>query len=81
MAQLIVRKLDEALVRKLKARAGREGISTEEAHRRILQQALEDENDLPKTELNFKEFLLTMPNVGRDEDFERNKDPMREVDL
>src|ERR1044071_203544 len=43
MAQLIVRNLDEALVRELKARAARKGRSAEEEHRAILREALKPE--------------------------------------
>jgi len=40
MPQLIVRNLEEKVVRKLKQRAGEHGISMEEGHRRILQDTL-----------------------------------------
>jgi antitoxin FitA len=40
MAQLIVRKVEEALVRKLKMRARKRGVSAEEEHRRILRESL-----------------------------------------
>ena len=40
MAQLLVRKLDDSLVRKLKQRARAHGVSAEEEHRRILAEAL-----------------------------------------
>lgn len=40
MSQLLVRKIDPQTVQKLKARASAHGISAEEAHRRILQEAL-----------------------------------------
>ena len=39
MAQIIVRKLDDGLVARLKARAKRKGVSLEEEVRRILQDA------------------------------------------
>jgi plasmid stability protein len=70
MPQLIVRQIDEEIVRKLKARAGREGISMEEAHRRILRESLLNK---PRR-LSFKQHLLAMPEGGPDELFERNKD-------
>jgi plasmid stability protein len=81
MAQLIVRKLKKSVVLKLKRRAAQHGISTEEEHRRILREILEPK-EKPKPKLSFKEYLLTMPNVGEDSDFEmpRNDKP-REVDL
>ena len=77
MAQLLVRNVDDELVRKLKARAGRHGVSVEEEHRRILRDAL---SASPK-KLSFKEHLLSMPNVGDDSVFERPRDLGREVEL
>lgn len=81
MAQLIVRKLNDRLVLRLKRRAAKHGVSTEEEHRRILREILEPK-EKPKPRMSFKEYLLTMPNVGKDSDFEmpRNDKP-REVDL
>jgi plasmid stability protein len=43
VAQLLVRQLDDDLKARLKRRAARHGLSMEEAARRILRQALEDE--------------------------------------
>ena len=40
MSQLLVRKIDSETVQKLKARASANGVSAEEEHRRILQEAL-----------------------------------------
>jgi antitoxin FitA len=40
MAQLLVRNVDEILVRKLKRRARERGVSAEEEHRRILAESL-----------------------------------------
>ncbi len=40
MAQLLVRDIDESLVRKLKRRAREHGVSAEEEHRRILKETL-----------------------------------------
>jgi len=69
MPQLIVRQIEQTVVRKLKQQAGEHGVSTEEEHRRILREAL-----LGKTarKQSFKEALLAMPNVGEDRDFERD---------
>jgi plasmid stability protein len=69
MAQLLVRKLEAVVVQKLRQKAARDGISMEEEHRRILRDALVGKTRKPK--LSFKEFLLTMPNVGNDADFKR----------
>jgi antitoxin FitA len=75
--QLIVRNLDEEVVRELKLRAARHGRSAEAEHREILREAL-----LPAAaRKDFKEFLLSMPDVGEDSDFERPEDFGRDVEL
>lgn len=66
MANLLVRNVDEDIVRELKARSGKHGISAEEEHRRILRQVL-----MGPRKRSFVEVLASMPNVGRDEDFAR----------
>jgi len=78
MAQLIVRGIDEKVVKKLKARAGLHGVSTEEEHRRILREVLM--GDQTEGQL-FKEYLLKMPDVGPDSIFERTSDKGRKVKL
>ena len=78
MAQLIVRNIEEKVVRKLKERAGANGVSTEEEHRRILEAALFPKK---KAKLTFKEHLLAMPNLGPDDLFEREKDYGRDIEL
>ena len=76
MNQLIVRNLEEEVVRELKLRAARHGRSTEAEHREILREAL-----LPaKDRRSFKELLLAIPGVGEDADFERNPDLGRDVE-
>ena len=77
MAQLLVRNVEDKLVKKLKERAGKHGISMEEEHRRILREALVGRKRKP----SFKEFLLTMPSVGGDDDFERGPQIERAVQL
>jgi hypothetical protein len=78
MPQLIVRKVEETVVRKLKERAGRNGVSMEEEHRRILREALLSS---PQKKTSLKEYLLQMPNVGPDSLFERGPQREREVEL
>ena len=78
MPQLIVRDIEEKVVRRLKERAGKHGVSMEEEHRRVLREALFPR---PKRRASFKEFLLSMPNVARDSDFDRPSDMGREVAL
>jgi plasmid stability protein len=61
MPQLIVRKLETAVVRRLRSRAAAEGVSVEEAHRRVLRQALLGEPSHVRR--NFVEYLQAMPNI------------------
>ncbi len=76
MPQLLVRNIEAAVVRKLRQKAAAEGISMEEEHRRILRQSLLGKEAAPK--LSFKDFLLTMPDVGDDSVFARPKSKMRQ---
>ena len=62
MPQLIVRKLESSVVRRLRSRAVAEGVSVEEAHRRVLRQALL--GDQPAARRNFIEYLQAMPDVS-----------------
>jgi hypothetical protein len=50
----------------------------EEEHRRILREVLIGP---PKKRRSFKEFLLAMPNVGEDQDFERGPQIDRSVEV
>jgi plasmid stability protein len=92
MAQLLVRNLDPSVVKKLRLKAARDGVSMEEEHRRILRGALRvgpkkgrastRKKVVPKRrKMNFKEFLLSMPNVGTDADFDRDRSLPRNVEL
>lgn len=78
MPQLIVRNIEEKVVRKLKERAGRHGVSTEEEHRRILREALTGRTG---KRTSFKEYLFEMPNIGDDELFKRHPDKGRDIKL
>jgi len=66
VADLLVRGVDETVVRALKARAGAHGRSAEAEHREILAAAL----TRPRRR-SFADVLASMPNVGADADFER----------
>lgn len=66
MAQLVVRNLDQAIVDALKKRAARHGHSAEAEHRAILSEVL-----LRPEKKSFTKVLASIPNVGKDEDFER----------
>ncbi|WP_252180308.1 DNA-binding protein [Endozoicomonas sp. 4G] len=69
MANLIVRNIDDRIVDALKARAGQHGRSAEAEHRRILETAL-----LRPRKKTLAEALKSIPNVGKDTDFERIND-------
>jgi plasmid stability protein len=73
--QLIVRNVDEGLVRALKRRATRHGRSAEAEHREILQAALR--GDLERA--SFKHALASMPDVATDADFAFPRDLPRDI--
>ena len=79
MTELVVRNVDELVTQKLRQRATAHGVSVEEEHRRILHQVLLGHEARDTTD--FKEYLLSMPDVGEDSDFARVPGTMREVDL
>jgi plasmid stability protein len=66
---LIVRNVDTEVVKLLKQKAARNGRSAEAEHRAILEAALRR----PRKR-SISEVLAAMPNVGRDSDFEFNRD-------
>jgi antitoxin FitA len=78
MPQLIVRQIEEKVVKKLKQQAGEHGVSMEEEHRRILRKSLLGK---PGKRASFKQALLAMPNIGRDADFERRPQLERPISL
>lgn len=69
MADLLVRGIDESIVKSLKKRAAANGRSAEAEHREILATALAR----PRRR-SFAEVLASMPSVGADADFERRHD-------
>lgn len=69
MPNLIVRNVDERIVRALKSRAGKHSRSAEAEHREILAAVL-----LTSRKKSFAEVLASMPNVGKDTDFARAED-------
>jgi plasmid stability protein len=78
MPQLIVRQIEEKVVRKLKQRAGAHGVSMEEEHRRILRDSVLGKASQRRS---FKAALLAMPNVGKDMDFQRGPQLKRPIKL
>lgn len=69
MANLIVRNIDDEIVKALKMRAGQKGVSAEAEHRKILELVL-----IKPRKKSFSEVLSLIPNVGNDSDFERTQD-------
>ena len=69
MANLVVRNIDDEIVRALKSRAELKGISSEEEHRNILKAAL-----IRPKKKSFSEVLHANPSVASDSDFERRQD-------
>lgn len=80
MAQLIVRKIEDEVVKELKQRAGQHGHSAEEEHRAILRKVLLGSGQ-SAAGMSFEEYLGSMPDVGDDADFSRIEGSIRDVDL
>ena len=66
MANLMVRNVDDAVVKALNVRASKDGLSAEAVHRKILEDAL-----LKPKKKSLVDVLMVIPDVGRDEDFSR----------
>jgi plasmid stability protein len=77
MAQLIVRNVEDEVVRALKQRAALHGVSAEAEHRAILKSALLGH----AASRSFKQALLAMPDVGADSDFDPQRDSDRHVEI
>jgi len=78
MPQLLVRDIEIAVLRRLRSSAAAQGVSVEEAHRRLLRSALTGNNPGPKR--NFIEYLRSIPQ-GADVVFPRTSDLPRHVEL
>ena len=66
MADLLVRGVDEAVVRALKKQADANGRSDEAEHLEILKAVLSNSE-----QRSFVDTLIAVPNVGPDKDFQR----------
>ena len=75
MPQLIVRNLEEKVVRALRERAASKGRSTEAEHREILREAL----STTRRRVSLKSLLSDMPDAGNDADFARPRAKARKV--
>lgn len=78
MPQLLVRNIEAAIVKKLRNSAAAQGISVEEAHRRLLRSALM--GDQPQPKRDFIEYLRSIPQ-SEEVDFPRSPDLPRSVVL
>jgi len=78
MPQLLVRDLEPAIVRRLRSQAAAQGISVEEAHRRLLRAALFGDTPGPKD--NFIAYLRSVP-TGEEIEFPRSQDLPRPLEL
>jgi antitoxin FitA len=77
VAQLIVRNLEDSVVRALRERAASKGRSTEAEHREILREALVK----IRRGTSLKTLLTEMPDAGDDADFGRPRAKTRKVRL
>ncbi len=78
MPQLLVRDIEPAVIAKLRRHAAAQGISVEEAHRRLLREALL--GDQPGPQEDFLAYLRSIP-TGESIDFARASDLPRAVEL
>jgi plasmid stability protein len=78
MPQLLVRKIEPAVVKELRVRAANQGISVEEAHRRLLREVLLGEK--PEAGSDFLAYLCSVPKDS-EITFERDRSLPREVIL
>ncbi len=75
MASMLVRGVEESVVRALKNRAAEHGRSAEAEHRSILTAAL-----LHPPRRKLADLLASMPDVGSDEDFARQPEGVANTD-
>ncbi len=76
MPSLIVRNIDESIIKALKARAAQHHRSTEAEHRAVLSEVL-----MKPARKSFAEALSAIPDVGQDTDFERVADDITSPDV
>jgi plasmid stability protein len=90
MPQLLVRNLEARVVKKLRLKAARDGVSVEEEHRRILREALggtsrpgkRASSPAPKRKKSFKESLLGLAEALDGRNLLRRADDMpRDIEL
>ena len=77
MPQILIRRLDQHVIRKLRAKAAADGVSAEEEARQILRRSLVGE----AAGMSLIDFIRTMPEVGDGRIFRRAKRKPRKVKL
>ena len=77
MPQILIRRLDQHVVHRLRAKAAADGVSAEEEARRILRRSLVGE----APGMSLIDFIRTMPEVGDGHIFRRPKRQTRKVKL
>ena len=77
MPQILIRRLDERIIRKLRAKAAADGVSAEEEARQILRRSLVGE----APGMSLIDFIRTMPEVADGRIFRRPKRKPRKVKL
>jgi plasmid stability protein len=77
MPQILIRRLEPHIIRKLRAKAAADGVSAEEEARQILRRSLVGEMPV----MPLIDFIRTIPDVGNGRIFRRPKRKPREVKL
>ena len=78
MPQLLVRDIELSVVKRLRSSAAAQGISVEEAHRRLLRSVLMGHTPDPKD--NFVDYLRSIPTAD-DIEFPRSPELPRSTEL
>ena len=78
MPELTLHDPSPELLKRLAAVAARDGVSIEEKHRRLLEDAIRSDQ---YEGMDFKQLLMAMPDVGDDEDFRMPRQQPRSVNL
>ena len=73
MPQLLVRNISEALAKTLKQRAAEHGVSAEEEHRRILQEALAPASGGTDEKPTLFDHIRQLGEIAPDFEFERDR--------
>lgn len=81
MAQLLVRNIPDALAKLLKQRAAEHGVSAEEEHRQILQEALAPVATRENEKLNLFDHFRRLGEIAPDFEFEMERPVLTPRDI